>query len=842
MADSRFDLFHVVAYERQPPIDPRVLDLLESYQAEVGSGWKQALPLAYPSGRAILEGEVRLRIEALLTILSLNAYPRPAALQAARLSDDVLRPLLLRLCRARLSYTPDDVERIARVLASRGMHWNWWIPIVSLINSVEVRVAEVGLTDGARASLHEVHEAGFDGGGDADGRKALAKIESMLGIEEFTPLIDDRDDWGAAANLALRTMDSTERVTWTALLSHAAMLTGTRPSRRWLAMVSGCADAVGREDARELLIAWLGLLDTAALNETYHPRSGDPMAGLLSEVPTTMVTAANASVLTGLVWTCSIFDDAALAALVAQAAATCLAKVPRIGPRSIRVANACLNVLGEMPPNAAIVPLLRLRQRFTAPSAQRAIVTVLNRVASVANLPLDDLEELSIPTLGLEDGRIRREFGEYCVEIVAEGAQSVRAVWTTNRGRPLKNEPSALKRTASEDLRQVKELAWDVRSTLATACTRLDGLMIRHRTWSLADWRERYLDHPLVGVLARRLIWDFEPAGSGAWLDGQIVDAADRPVSVAGDTRVRLWHPMAEPPGVVADWRQWVERHGIVQPFKQAHREVYLLTEAERQTATHSNRFANHVLRHQQFMALTMNSHWRYQPRARDDAKRIPNRVLDEVGLRAELWVEAAESDNPDEPFAGDTPYVVTDRVHFRSLRSGELAPLVDVPPRVFSEVMRDVDVFVNVCSIGNDPFGGNRGPTERRAYWQHYAFGELAESARTRQEVLQRLLPRLPKLDGRWSIADRFVIVRGDVRTYKIHMGSGNVLMEPNNQYLCIVRDPTVEDGARISDLFLPFEGDLTLATIVSKALLLVDDRTITDPTITRQIGTVAS
>ncbi len=210
--------------------------------------------------------------------------------------------------------------------------------------------------------------------------------------------------------------------------------------------------------------------------------------------------------------------------------------------------------------------------------------------------------------------------------------------------------------------------------------------------------------------------------------------------------------------------------------------------------------------------------------------------------MRAELWVEAAENDNHDDPFAGDTPYVLTDRVHFRSLSSGELAPLGDVPPRVFSEVMRDVDVFVNVCSIGNDPLGGNRGPNERRAYWQHYAFGELAESARTRQDVLQRLLPRLRKLDGRWSIADRFVIVRGDVRTYKIHMGSGNVLMEPNDQYLCIVRDPSVDDGARISELFLPFEGDLTLATIVSKALLLVDDRAIADPTITRQIGVAAS
>ncbi|WSV98879.1 hypothetical protein OG509_23300 [Streptomyces sp. NBC_01006] len=35
----------------------------------------------------------------------------------------------------------------------------------------------------------------------------------------------------------------------------------------------------------------------------------------------------------------------------------------------------------------------------------------------------------------------------------------------------------------------------------------------------------------------------------------------------------------------------------------------------------------------------------------------------------------------------------------------------------------------------------------------------------------------------------------------------------------------------------YLPFEGDRTLALILSKAMMLADDTGITDPTITRQI-----
>jgi len=80
--------------------------------------------------------------------------------------------------------------------------------------------------------------------------------------------------------------------------------------------------------------------------------------------------------------------------------------------------------------------------------------------------------------------------------------------------------------------------------------------------------------------------------------------------------------------------------------------------------------------------------------------------------------------------------------------------------------------------------------------------------------------------------------VVRGNLRAYKIHLGSGNVLMEPNDQYLCIVpaRDLAAAGGDR---LFLPFEGDATLSIVRSKAFLLAADDSITEPTIVRQIST---
>ena len=97
-------------------------------------------------------------------------------------------------------------------------------------------------------------------------------------------------------------------------------------------------------------------------------------------------------------------------------------------------------------------------------------------------------------------------------------------------------------------------------------------------------------------------------------------------------------------------------------------------------------------------------------------------------------------------------------------------------------------------------------------------------------------MLPRLTKIRDRCALADRFLVVRGDLRTYKIHLGSGNILMEPNDQYLCIVPSRSTPNGT--AEVFLPFEGDATLSIILSNAFLLAEDRKIKDETITRQIA----
>jgi hypothetical protein len=328
------------------------------------------------------------------------------------------------------------------------------------------------------------------------------------------------------------------------------------------------------------------------------------------------------------------------------------------------------------------------------------------------------------------------------------------------------------------------------------------------------------------------------------FFDGELLDPNDKPVKkLVGDeskTLVRLWHPVSARPAEVLAWREFRERHEITQPFKQAYREVYLLTDAERETRTYSNRFAAHIPRQNVFAALCTQRGWKFRLMGMWDGggDTMPALELPAWNLRAEYWLTGGEDDDDDHgTFNAVVRYVFTDQVRFYKAGATEPMSIANVPALALSEVMRDVDLFVGVASVGNDP---NWVPEGDRVgnYWQRFSFGDLSTSAETRRIVLESLLPRL-KIADRAKLSDRFLVVRGELRNYKIHLGSGNILMEPNDQYLCIVPDRSAPAGKAAGGRkdYLPFEGDQTLSVILSKAFMLADDAKITDETILSQI-----
>jgi hypothetical protein len=725
---------------------------------------------------------------------------------------------------------------------------NAWIP--RMIREVEAR----SLSDGERYVLSLVRDSHVHGPALGAVREDVRTLGRLIGDgAEF--FLAPGEVWADAVNAELTGLAPAVREPWVALLRHALTAKSARPAAKWVKEAGRLVEAIGPEAVRAALSRWLPLVDrgrTRAALPTYFGDSrgaGDTM------------NEENADALRGLLWIAPTLPGReALLRTLAAVAQSAYRKVPGVGPRAVKVGNAAVFALSELGTVEAVGQLAMLKVRVRFGTAQKEIEKAFAASAEALSLPRDEIEEMGVPAYGLESvGRRAETLGEHRAELTVDGVDAALR-WFDAKGKALKSIPAAVKKEHREELADLQQAAKDLAAMLPAQRDRIDGLFRSRRTWALGPWRERYANHPLVGTIARRLIWtvDGTPA---LWLDGAPTDVAGQALTLPDQAEIALWHPAGRPVEEVLAWRRRLEELGVTQPFKQAHREVYVLTDAERRTETYSNRFAGHILRQHQFNALCAARGWRNRLRLMVDDTYPPATLeLPEWGLRAEYWVEGIGDDyGTDTNESGVYLRLATDQVRF--YREGAVEnrahaggggyttqapgpgagdvnlplPLEDIPPLILSEALRDVDLFVGVASVGNDPTWQDGGPGGRfAAYWRDYSFGELAETARTRKAVLERLVPRL-KIAPRCQFTERFLVVQGSRRTYRIHLGSGNILMEPNDQYLCIV--PDAHARATEGSLFLPFEGDGTLSIILSKAILLADDAKIKDPTINRQI-----
>lgn len=711
------------------------------------------------------------------------------------------------------------------------------VPLQALLRATARHVKKHGTTPGIDAALGSLRAACKRHAKSDQAVHALETLDEIAGRTPPAPpplKVEGGEAWADAVIADLADVSPEERAAWTDLLAYCRTATPSHPTKKWLAAAKERVEKVGGGSFAALAGKWLPMVD---LPRTKTVRHHD--GGWLPD-PNHLIADESADLLKGLAWCCATLDDAQLARALADCAQASFKKIRWKGPRCPKLGNACLDALAAMPNAEAAAQLSRLSTSVKQPTGKRTVTKAIANLANRTHQTPEDLEELAVPTYEMTTpGVVERAVGGFAARFDFRTPSEPAITYTSSRGKVQKSAPAEVK--SEPALKAFQKLAKDVEKMFDAQRLRVERLLMSDRSWPLEQWKRRYLDHPLLAPLTSRLIWTFtSPRGQTTTAiprDGGFVTEGGKPFEPAGESTVRLWHPVGATAELVLAWRTFLQDREVTQPFKQAHREIYIITDAELRTSTYSNRFAAHVIRQQQFRALCQQRGWKVGLVGTWDSggDTTPTLELPRYGLRVQFWVDAANAGDVDD--TGVITHLTTDQARF--YRAGEAEPLrlSDVPALVFSEVMRDIDLFVAVCSVGNDPAWQDRGEGGGMGdYWHAYSFGKLSHSAQTRREVLASLIPKL-KIADRCTVGDRFVVVRGELRKYKIHLGSGNILMEPNDQYLCIVPG---RGGDRAADrLFLPFEGDATLALILSKAFLLADDKSIKDPTITRQINT---
>ncbi|PJJ80036.1 DUF4132 domain-containing protein [Mucilaginibacter auburnensis] len=759
----------------------------------------------------------------------------------------VAEAYLAQLFKTKLTINEDDLKRLIEAFL-QNKKWDWaalnrW-PVLAMINQLS-RQYKNGVPEGMLEPLTDiknVFEKITDHYLQKEKLKIIEKINALLFTsiaqpEEIKPtLFLGEDRFAMYANNVINNLPLNEREIWYQLIARAIKASGAKPSAKYLNETKVLFKQLGVDKFKSIVNDWFAFVIGLKEITTVHNSSG------YSYSTSVFLNGVSVDAIKGFVWMCAHFHDSNTLNNLAKLAERCYKKMPGVGPVAAAIGNACLFALFTSKGLDGIGHLSRLKLRVKQASAQQTIERYIEQAADDKGVTIHEIEDMAVDGLGLIAGKRIFEFENYTCELHVTGIGKSELSWIKADGTPQKSVPVSLKDQQSTRIKKIKEVQKQVDVATSAQRDRIDRMLRSSRKMSMDYFNEYYLNHGLISFIAKKIIWNITISGNTVSVikkDDEWVDSTGTVVLPEVGALISLWHPATASVQEVKQWRNYLISNQIQQPLKQGFREVYLLTEAELNTRVYSNRMAAHVLKQHQFNMLAKTRGWKYALMGAFD-NGINNGSaqlqLPEYGLKAEFWINEVAADDAFNE-TGIWNYVATDQIRFTRIADGEVVNLIDVPALPFTEVLRDVDLFVGVASIGNDPnWQDSGGVVALNTYWRAYSFGDLSELAKNRKEILEGLLPRL-KINKVAAIKDKFLVVEGKLRTYKIHIGSTNILMEPNDQYLCIVPDRT---KTNVSDnLFIPFEGDAGLSVILSKALMLADDDKITDKTITSQIKT---
>lgn len=364
----------------------------------------------------------------------------------------------------------------------------------------------------------------------------------------------------------------------------------------------------------------------------------------------------------------------------------------------------------------------------------------------------------------------------------------------------LKTVPSVAAKNA--EVKALRKRATELRRQGSRIRTSLELAMVRGDSFT-GEELHQLARHPLLAPKLEKLVLVAEGIAGFPGSDGRVLLDPDGGQQAVGSTEtVRIAHAVdLYEGGRWSDWQRICLADAIVQPFKQVFRELYLPTAPELDEATTSRRYAGHQLQPRQALALLGGRGWVAHP---DEGVR---KTFHDVGLTVRLvfldgWGSPTEVEG-----------LTLEEVQFSPKGEWSAIKIEDVPLRVFSEVMRDLDLVVSVAHAGGVDPEASQSTIEMRSALL--------------SETVNLLNIDNVRLDDPWALVD------GQIGEYSVHMGSAVVHRRPGGS-VCIV--PV--HGQHRGRLFLPFaDDDPKTAEVVSKVLLLARDSEIKDPTILEQL-----
>ncbi len=363
------------------------------------------------------------------------------------------------LLRRRLPLSEAQVLALLWLAAEQGRGVSsYWGILPGVVSAAVNRVEAAGLSEPVREAIctlvaHVARHPEFP-----DYRKAADRLSALLSEGPHVTMLPG-EAWSDTALTDLAAMSASDRQHWNELLAHCQSMSGAKPTALWLRESANMIEKVGFPQFKRQLMRWFPLVDRPRTAPLQPPQPWLPDQ-------THLIQPSHVDLLRGLVWCCCSFDDPELAQTTAQLAISSYRKLPGKGARLETIGNSCIAALRLIPGDAAIGPFMLLKAKVKFGKAEQEIETALAAAAEKTGLPRDDLDELGVPTYGLQDvGRRREVVGEYGALLSVSGSD-VDLRWLKADGKPLKSLPASLKNEHAERVKELRDAVKTVRLML----------------------------------------------------------------------------------------------------------------------------------------------------------------------------------------------------------------------------------------------------------------------------------------------------------------------------------------------------------------------------------------
>ncbi|MEV0407038.1 DUF4132 domain-containing protein [Actinoallomurus sp. NPDC050550] len=246
-----------------------------------------------------------------------------------------------------------------------------------------------------------------------------------------------------------------------------------------------------------------------------------------------------------------------------------------------------LDVLAAIGTDVALMHLHGIAQKVKFKGLKARAQEKIQQVAAQLELTSEQLADRLVPDFGLTaDGSMILDYGPR--RFVVGFDEQLKPFVTDEGGKRraslpkpgVKDDPDV----AAAAYKRFAALKKDVRTVAADQIRRLEAAMVTRRRWSMAEFGEFFVSHPLVWHIARRLVWATEADGRTTTFriaeDRTFADVSDDVPALPDSACIGLVHPLDLGDDLEA-WAEVLADYEILQPFPQLGRAVHRLTDDE---------------------------------------------------------------------------------------------------------------------------------------------------------------------------------------------------------------------------------------------------------------------